>query len=140
MWKSKPLANGFTLIELLIVVAIVAILAVFAYPSYSDHVRKSARKAAIGKALEIASRVEQFRTQRLAYPSTAADLNGFALSETKYEYEVDDVATNGEVTGYTITLTPVAGSDQVEDDCGTLTYSNTEGWTSSTGLTEEQCI
>ncbi|RLT88206.1 MULTISPECIES: type IV pilin protein [unclassified Ketobacter] len=140
MRKFKLSLNGFTLIELLIVVAIVAVLAVFAYPSYSDHVRKSARKAAIGKALEIASRVEQFRTQRLTYPSSDADLAGFDLTEVKYEYEVDDVVTDGEVTGYTITVTPVSGSDQEQDDCGTLTYSNTGGWVSSTGLTEEQCL
>lgn len=132
--------RGFTLIELLIVVIIVGVLAVFAYPRYSDYVRNSARKAAVGKALEIASRVEQFRTQRFTYPSSDADLAGFELAELKYEYEVAPVMTDGDVTGYTITLTPVVGSDQVNDLCGTLTYSNTGTWTSSEGLAEEDCI
>lgn len=132
--------KGFTLIELLIVIAIVAVLAVFAYPRYSDHVKKSARKAAVGKALEIASRVEQFRTQRFAYPSAAADLAGFELEEIKYDYVVTAVQTGGEVTGYEVVVTPVAGTDQVNDECGTLTYSNQGTWTFSTGLTEEDCL
>lgn len=140
MFESRSFAKGFTLIELLIVMMIVAVLAVIAYPRYSDYVRNSARKAAVGKALEIASRVEQFRTQRFAYPSSEADLAGFELAEIKYEYEVAPVVTDGDVTGYTITLTPVAGSDQVNDVCGTLTYSNAGTWTSSTGVDEEDCI
>ena len=140
MFKTGSYAKGFTLIELLIVVAIVATLAVFAYPLYSNHVKKSERKAAIGKALEIASRVEQFRTQRFSYPSADADLAGFDLTEIKYEYEVASVMTGGEVTGYTVTVTPIAGTDQVNDECGTLIYSNAGTWTFSTGLTEENCL
>ncbi len=140
MQNHRKAVKGFTLIELLIVLAIVAVLAVFAYPSYSEYVRSSARKAAIGKALEIASRVEQFRTQRFTYPSSTADLAGFELTEVKYEYEVAPVLTDGDVTGYTITVTPVTGSDQVNDLCGTLTYSSAGTWTSSTGVAEEDCL
>lgn len=112
----------------------------FTYPRYSDHVRNSARKAAIGKTLEIASRVEQYRTQRFTYPSSDADLAGFELNEVKYDYEVDAVLTGADVTGYIVTATPVAATDQAIDVCGTLTYSNTGQWTFSTGLTEEQCL
>ena len=140
MQSHQRTVLGFTLIELLIVIMIVAILAVVAYPRYSEHVRNSARKAAIGKALEIASRVEQFRTQRFTYPSSEADLAGFELAEVKYEYEVAPVLTDGGVTGYTITVTPVTGTDQVNDLCGTLTYSSAGTWTSSTGVAEEDCL
>ncbi|WP_158643328.1 type IV pilin protein [Ketobacter alkanivorans] len=139
-YSKRAAFSGFTLMELLIVVAIVAILAVFAYPSYSDHVRKAARKAAAGKVLEIAGRLEQYRTQRFAYPSSAADLAGFAETEIKYEYEVTAVSTDGDVSGYTITATPVTTSDQVNDECGTLSYANDGAWTFGNSLTEQECL
>ena len=140
MQKRFITSTGFTLIELVIVIAIVALLAMFAYPNYTQHVRKTERKAAIGKALELASRVEQFRTHRFQYPSAQADLDGFSQDEPKYRFVVTPIVANGETTGYSIVITPVAGTDQVNDACGTLTYNNAGNWTFSTGLTEEECI
>ncbi|MCP5019054.1 MAG: type IV pilin protein [Ketobacter sp.] len=132
--------NGFTLIELMIVVAIVSVLAVIGYPTYSEHVRKTNRKAAVGKVLEIAGRLEQFRTQRFVYPSAAADLADFGHNDNHYTFSVASVAANGEVVGYTITVTPVAGASQASDQCGTLTYNNEGTWTFSTGLDESRCL
>ena len=129
---------GFTLIELLIVVAIVGVIAIVAYPNYVDHVRKTERKTAIGKTLEVASRVEQFRTQRLQYPSDAADLAGFALDEIKYDYEVAAVTVDGATVGYTVTVTPQG--DQAQDECGTLVYANSGDWTFDNSLTEDDCL
>lgn len=130
--------TGFTLTELMIVVAIIAIIGMIAYPQYVDYVRKTERKTAIGKSLEIASRVEQFRTQRLTYPSAQGDLDGFAVEEIKYEYVVDSVVANGEVAGYTITVTPQG--DQANDVCGTLVYASAGGWSFDNNLTEAECL
>jgi len=130
--------TGFTLTELMVVVVIVAIISMIAYPQYVDYVRKTERKTAIGKSLEIASRVEQFRTQRLAYPSAQGDLDGFALEETKYEYAVDSVVSNGEVSGYSITVTPQG--DQANDECGTLVFDSAGGWSFDNSLTEAECL
>jgi len=124
--------------ELLIAMVIIAVLAVIAYPKYVDYVRQSARKAAIGKMLEIATRVEQFRTQRLAYPSLDADLDSFARDEVKYQYRVAATTTGNGVTGYTVTATPLL--DQLQDECGTLVYFNDSHWEFADNLTEQNCL
>lgn len=132
--------KGFTLIELMIVVSIVGILAMFGYPGYLDHVRKTARKEAIGKILETANRVEQFKTQRFAYPSSDSELSSFDDSTVRYEYDVNSVEVSGAVVGYTVTATPVSGGSQVSDRCGTLVYNSSGTWVFSNSLTEEECL
>lgn len=135
---STDIQKGFTLTELMVVVAIISIITMVAYPSYVGYVRDTERKTAIGKVLEIATRLEQFRTQRFTYPVTAADLAGFASVETKYEYEVAAVDEDGNDIGYSITVSPLG--DQVNDDCGTLVYAAVGGWTFDNGLTDEECL
>ena len=132
--------KGLTLVELLLVVAIVGILALFGYPGYTEYIKKTARKQAVGKVLEIAGRVEQFKTQKLAYPSTAAELNGFNDATAKYGFAVATVVVDSEVVGYTVTATPVTGTNQVGDRCGTLVYSSTGIWTFANSLTESDCL
>lgn len=134
MMSVKPL--GFTLIELMIAVVVVSILAAIAIPSYSSHVRKTERKVAVGKILEIAGRLEQFKTQRFSYP-TGDDLAQFALTEKRYAYTVEAVS-NGE--GYNVVATPVAGTDQVNDVCGTLEYTNESVWDFKDDLTQAECL
>lgn len=124
--------NGFTLTELMIVVLIVSILATFAYPSYVDHVRKTARKEAIGVALEISGRMERVRSQLFKYQAPA-DQN-----TTRYDFTTavdDDGAT------FLVTATPTG--DQLEDDCGTITLNNVGTWTftkNAAVLDESVCL
>lgn len=126
---------GFTLVELLIVMVVVAILAVVAYPSYVEQVRKTARKEAIGKLLEVASRVEQYRTQKLAYPA-GDDLQDFKVEGDKYDITVE-ASTNGVV----VKATPVAGTSQAADKCGVLSWETPGIWGfSGEGVAEKDCI
>ena len=129
---------GFTLIELMIAVAIVAILAAFAYPSYNTHIRKTERKAAVGKILEIAGRLEQYRTQTFSYPADGA-LDQFDLTEKRYSYVV---TTPDAGDSFEIAATPNTGTDQVNDKCGKLEYDSEGVWTFNEGttLTETDCL
>lgn len=63
--------RGFTLIELLIAVALVGILASIAYPSYTDHVRKTRRADAQGALMGLSNAMERFFTQNSTYLGAA---------------------------------------------------------------------
>ncbi len=124
-------AYGFTLIELLVTVAIVAILASIAYPSYQDSVRRSHRTEAAGKVLELAQRMERIRAQTFSYAS------GDGLSVTEERYTIGAEVEN---ETFIVTATPIAGTDQTNDVCGTFTYNNTGTWTFGNSRTEDQCL
>ena len=67
----KVKAGGFTLIELMITVAIVGILAAIAYPSYTSHIQKGARRAAQAQMLDIANRQQQYLLANRGYATKA---------------------------------------------------------------------
>ena len=124
--------RGFTLMELMIVVVIVSILAVIAYPSYLNHVRKAARKEALGVMLDAAGRLERTRSQLFRYQTlTVTDTNRYGLSI--------EVADDG--ASYTVTATP--SGDQAEDPCGVMTLDNLGAWTftySSDPVEQSKCL
>ena len=64
---KKIFHRGFTLVELMIVVAIVGILAAIAYPSYTQHVLKTHRRAAQACLLELAQWMERYYTSKMTY-------------------------------------------------------------------------
>lgn len=115
-------AHGFTMVEVLIVVAMVAILAAIAYPSYSTSVRKTHRSEAIAILLEAAGRQERVYGQTFSY----------AVGMTALNYTDDLYTTPGgryvvsvraaDATSFTLQAAPQG--DQVNDTCGTLTYTN----------------
>lgn len=123
--------HGFTLIELLVTVAIVAILASIAYPSYQESVRRSHRTEAAGKVLELAQRLERIRAQTFSYAS------GDGLSLTLERYTIGAEVEN---ETFIVTATPLAGTDQTNDVCGTFEYNNTGEWTFGNSRTEDQCL
>jgi type IV pilus assembly protein PilE len=63
--------KGFTLIELMIAVAVVGILASIAYPSYTDHVRRTRRADAQGALMGLANAMERYFTQNSTYCDAA---------------------------------------------------------------------
>lgn len=135
--RSGRAAAGFTLIELMITVAIAAILAAVAYPSYTEHVRKSRRTDAKTALLDLAARQERLFTTQNVYGGTPAAL-GYAgpafpvaiQSGSQAYYQLTVVAGNPATT-YTATATPVG--PQAGDDCGSYTINHL-GMQGNTGM------
>ncbi|NUO86733.1 MAG: type IV pilin protein [Cupriavidus sp.] len=130
-------AAGFTLIELMITVAIAAILAAIAYPSYTEHVRKSRRTDAKTALLDLAARQERLFSTQNVYGGTPAAL-GYAGPAFPVEirsggqayYQLTVVAGNP-ATSYTATAAPVGA--QAGDDCGSYTLNHL-GLQGNTGM------
>ena len=67
-------SRGFTLIELMVVAAIVAVLAAIGYPTYLNHVRKTARAEAKVRLLQVAQLQERYFTEQNSYTTNIAGL------------------------------------------------------------------
>ncbi len=91
MKRAAAQVRGFTLIELMIVVAVVAILSAIAYPSYTEHVRKSRRAQAKVDLVEYGQLAERFHTVQNTY-------SGFTLPTNVSPRE-------GGTAAYTLALT-----------------------------------
>ena len=112
----KYVQKGFTLIELLIVVAIIGIIAAVAYPSYQQHVRKSARSDAQVGLLRMADLQEKFYLQNNTYGTTAQVA---AVTENGYYTLSVTVATAS-----AFTLSAAATGAQASDTgCTTMTLN-----------------
>lgn len=114
--RSRRRSTGFTLIELMIVVTILAIIMAIAYPVYTEQVRKSRRADAISSMMATAQYMERCFTRFNAY--NAADCADPSGDSFDAYYEISVAAT---ATTFTVTAEPKAGTDQVNDRCGTLT-------------------
>lgn len=119
--------RGFTLIELMITVGIVAILVAIAYPSYADSVRKSRRGQAKADLVEASQIAERYRTINNTYVGLSAgtastdEISPDSPREGTARYRI---ALSGVTdTTYTLTATPLAGNDQANDACGTLSIT-----------------
>ena len=130
--------SGFTLIELMITVLIVSVLVAIAVPSYIDKVRKSRRTEAKTALLDLAGREERYYNTNNQYSALPSDLGygaiaaAFPMTIGSGYYTVSVATTvyaaGPPVTpaGYTITATPVAGTDQANDThCTTFTLTST---------------
>lgn len=134
---------GFTLIELMIVVAVVAILVAIAYPSYQDAVRKSRRGQAKADLVQAAQVAERFHTQNNTYAGLSA---GSGADDeivpqspgTGTAHYTIGLSGTPDASTFTLTATPVAGTDQAKDRCGTLSLNQAGVRTHSSG-SDTQC-
>ncbi len=123
MHRRRASHRGFTLVELLITIVVVGILVSIAYPSYTNHLRKSRRAEAQRVLMDIALRQQQILLDTKAY---AADLAGSGASVPPsvtpfYDFTVVGTNTTGTAPTFTATATP--RGTQVADTCGTLTVN-----------------
>jgi type IV pilus assembly protein PilE len=114
-WRiGLGLPGGFTLVELMTVVAVIALLAVIALPGYQQYVLRASRTAAQSLMLDLANREHQYFAANRTY-ATSTQL-GFAMPADLVPYYTAAIAlVAGPPPGFTITLTPVAGSTIASD-------------------------
>jgi len=120
-------SKGFSLIELIMAVAVVGILARIAYPSYVTYVLKSHRSEAINGLLELASREVRYYTTKNTYQTSMLQLGYSAdpypvASATSSSHYYDVSVASVSATGFTLKAVPVG--NQVNDTCGTYTYTD----------------
>lgn len=131
--------RGFTLIEVMIVVAIVGILTAIAYPSYTEHIRKSRRADAQSALMELAQFMERRFTTTGSYSAAAcADV---VLPFTQAPRDGPDAFYNINVVcdATTFTLTAVPAGAMAGDGCGNFTLTNTGARDRTGALPMDRC-
>ena len=117
-------AKGFNLIELMLVVAIVGILAAVAIPQYSQYVVRGKRSAAQAFMMDVANREKQYLLDARSYTDNLTTL-GMAPTPAdisrNYTITISAPVVAGTPPSFTITATPVSGSQQANDGDLTLT-------------------
>ncbi|OQP76831.1 pilus assembly protein PilE [Xanthomonas phaseoli pv. syngonii LMG 9055] len=129
MKRTAAQVRGFTLIELMIVVAVVAILSAIAYPSYTEHVRKSRRAQAKVDLVEYGQLAERFHTVQNTYLGFTLPTNVSPREGGTAAYTL--ALTQQTQSGYVITATPAAA--QAADKCGTLSIDQASRKSNSRG-------
>jgi type IV pilus assembly protein PilE len=114
--------RGFTLLEVLIVAVVLAVLAAIALPSYSAHLRKSARAEAQTFLTSAANSQQQFLIDRRSYAGSLATLKAAPPSDLTGKYNFALATTAGPPP--TFTLTATATGNQAKDVCPTLTLDS----------------
>lgn len=131
--------KGFTLIELMIVVLVIAILAGLALSSYNKQVRKSRRAEAKQIVADIGLRQEKWRSNHANYlgtDSVAADKTAFGTIPTGAYYTIS-ITTVLAPAAYTLTAVPKG--DQLNDTCGTLTWTYNAGVVTKSSTAGSDC-
>ena len=136
-------SRGFTLVELMVVIVIASILMAIAVPSYKNSIRKSRRTDAKTALLDLAGREERFNSTNGSYSATASQL-GYAAFPTAVGSGYYTIAAPTVVAGtattvgsFSITATPVVGSDQAKDTaCGSFIVTSTGAQTVSGTATD----
>jgi len=120
-------ARGFTLIEVMIVVTIIGILAAIAWPNFQNHLRKGRRAEAQSFLMDVANRQTQYLLDARTYALGASAITDLKMAvpttvASFYTVTVTPAAPTTPPT-FTVTATPIPGSQQAPD--GALTIDNT---------------
>ena len=139
---GAPRQAGVTLIELLIAVAIISILSAIAYPSYQAYVAQGNRAEAKGILLEASQFLERNYSTSNCYHQESSEDCGTDRGSTDCAGEEGEVDLTGycqspksgtakynisfsAIASQSYTLQAVPTGVMADDDCGTLTLSNT---------------
>jgi type IV pilus assembly protein PilE len=132
--------QGFNLIELMIVIAALGVLVAIAYPSYSEHIRKSHRAEGMGELLELADRLERFYSDRGTYVGASlgnAATNVYpATSENGY-YTLSIASQTA--TAFSVSAAPTSKGNQNKDKCGTFSLTSQGVKSVSNASYQDEC-
>lgn len=125
---KKLYERGFTLIELMVAIVIIAILAGIGFPMYIQQVERARRADGTSVAMLIALAQERFFTLNSTYTIdlTESDLRlsskvQSGLSESGHYNVAVTPGLAGIATSFVVTVTPIAGGSQMEDEeCRTM--------------------
>lgn len=128
-------AAGFTLTEMMVVVAIVGILSAIALPGYQNYMVRSSRSAAQTEMLELGAAQERIFLNSGAYTnSVSAAYTGLStggLGVTSGRTRDNRYSLGVTLSGtqfYTLTATPVTGTQQAGDGNITATSAGSRLW------------
>ena len=128
---------GFTLIELMIVVVVIGILARIAYPSYKQYVVRTSREAAQTQLLQLANLQEKIYLNSGAYTTSVTNAytgqSAGGLGSTGYTADSNYTITlpGATANSFTLTATPVSGTNQAGDGNITVDQSGKRLWGSA---------
>lgn len=116
--------RGFTLVEVMIVMIVVTILGSIAIPSYTQYLKKSARKEAQQLLLQAAVRQETHLVRNGRYATDMSSLgyasDSVATDSGRYTVSV----SSGDNSSYTLAAKPTSTGGQSDDRCGTFTLNH----------------
>ena len=139
--RTATQQNGFTLIEVLVVIAIIGILLKIAVPAYTTYVQQAHRTDAKNALLDLAAREEKYFSLNNTYTADPTQLYGtgatfpmpISTNGTAYYNLIAPTITaptTATAATFSASASPIAGSSQASDSCGTFTI-NSYGVTSA---------
>ena len=130
MYKAR--SRGFTLMDVLIAVAVVGILAAIAFPSYTNSIVKTKRRAAQVCLASFATHMERYYTTNLRYDQTVAgvamnttalralNLECAATRNTGADYTYGFGTNSPTASTYSLVATPTGRQATKDARCGSL--------------------